>query len=199
MQLDKEALIEIERHQSTQDSRKFYKRLNDARRPFNLQVVMCRAKNAELLTNKNQELARWKEHFKEHLNEGSESEQPERPVDLRDDGVDIDLPSLEEIEGALKYLKNNKAAGADSIAAELLKNGEPNLVDALDAVIQQAWTGETLPRSWTEGVLCPVYKNGDKLDCKNYRGICLLKVTYKVFAKILYDRLLPHANVAVQH
>jgi hypothetical protein len=118
------------------------------------------------------------------LNEGSESEQPTRPVDLRDDGVDIDLPSREEIEGALKYLKNNKAAGADSIAAELLKNGGPNLMDALHEVIQQAWTSEILPRSWTELVLCPVYKKGDKLDCKNYRGICLLNVTYKVFAKI---------------
>jgi hypothetical protein len=40
---------------------------------------------------------------------------------LKDDGVDIDLPSREEIEGSLKYLKNNKAAGTDSIAAELLK------------------------------------------------------------------------------
>jgi hypothetical protein len=66
---------------------------------------------------------------------------------MRYDGVDIDLPSREEIEGALKYLKNNKAAGADSIAAELLKNGGPNLVNVLHAVIQQAWTGETLPRS----------------------------------------------------
>jgi hypothetical protein len=83
---------------------------------------------------------------------------------LRDDGVDIDSPSREEIEGALKYLKNNKAGNADSITAELLKNGGPHLVDALHAVIQQAWTGETLPRSWTEGVLCPVYKKGDKLD-----------------------------------
>jgi hypothetical protein len=120
---------------------------------------------------------------------------------LRDDGIDIDLPpSREEIDRALKHLKNNKAAGADSTAAELLKNGGPNLVDALHAVIQQAWTGETLQRSWTEGLLClcPVYKEGDKLDCKNYRGICLLNVTYKVFAKILYDRLLPYANAAVQ-
>jgi hypothetical protein len=60
------------------------------------------------------------------------------------------------------------------------------LVDALHEVIQQAWTSETLPRSWTEGVLCLVY-------------ICLLNVTYKVFAKILYDRLLPHTNAVVQH
>jgi hypothetical protein len=72
-------------------------------------------------------LARWKEHLKE----GSESEQPTRLVDLRDDGVEIDLPSREEIEEALKYLKNNKAAGTNSIAAELLKNGGPNPVDAL--------------------------------------------------------------------
>jgi DNA primase large subunit len=72
---------------------------------------MCGANNGELLTNKNQVLTRWKEHFEEHLNEGSnESEQPTRPVDLRDDGVDIDLASHEEIEKALQYLKNNKAA-----------------------------------------------------------------------------------------
>jgi hypothetical protein len=94
-------------------------------------------------------------------------------------------------------MKNNKAAGADSIAAELLKNDGPYLEDALYAVIQLAWTSETLPRSWTEGILCPVYKKGNKLDCKKYRGICLLNVTCKVFAKILYDRLLPHA--AIQH
>jgi hypothetical protein len=86
---------------------------------------------------------------------------------LRDDGVEIDLPSREEIEGALKNLKNNKAAGADSIAAELLMIGGPNLLNALHAVMQQAWTSETLPRNWTKGVLC-VYKKGDKLDCKNY-------------------------------
>jgi hypothetical protein len=98
-QLDEETLIEIERHRSIQESRKIYKRLNDVRRPFEPQVSMFRAKNGELLTNKNQVLERWKEHFEVHLNEGSESEQSTRPVDLRDDGVDIDLPSREEKKG----------------------------------------------------------------------------------------------------
>jgi hypothetical protein len=60
----------IERHWSIQDSRKLYKCLNDVGRPFEPQVVMCRAKNEELLTNKNQVLARWKEYFEEQLNEG---------------------------------------------------------------------------------------------------------------------------------
>jgi hypothetical protein len=127
--LYEEALIEIERHQSIQDSRKFYKRLNN---------------------NHHHVLAGWKEHFEEHLNKSSESEQPTRPVDLRNDGVEIDWPSREEIEGSLKCLINNKAAGTDSIAAEMLKDGGPNLVDALHEVIQQAWTSETLPRSWIE-------------------------------------------------
>jgi hypothetical protein len=99
--------IEIERHRSIQDSRKFYKRLKDVRRPFELQVAMCRAKNGKLSTNKNQVLARWKEHF----HEGS--------VSMRDDGVDIDLPSRQEIEGALKYLKNNNAAGAARLYKDL--------------------------------------------------------------------------------
>jgi hypothetical protein len=37
---------------------------------------MCRTKNGELLTNKNQVLARWKKNFEKNLNESSESEQP---------------------------------------------------------------------------------------------------------------------------
>jgi hypothetical protein len=40
-QLDEDVSIEIERHRSIQDSRKFYKRLNDVRRLFEPQVALC--------------------------------------------------------------------------------------------------------------------------------------------------------------
>jgi hypothetical protein len=40
---------------------------------------------------------------------------------------------------------------------------------------------------------------GDKFDFKSYRGICFLNLTYKVFANILCDRLLQHANAAGQN
>jgi hypothetical protein len=115
-QLDDEALIEIERHRSIQDSRQFYKRLNDVKRLFESQMAMYRAKNGELLTKKDQVLSRWKEHFEQHLNEREDRDKLPDQVDLRDDGVDIDLPSREEIESVLKCLKINKAASAESIA-----------------------------------------------------------------------------------
>jgi Tfp pilus assembly protein PilE len=44
-----------------------------------------------------------------------------------------------------------------------------------------------------------VYKNGDNLDYKNYRGIFLLNVAYRVFAKVLHSCLLPYANAQEQH
>jgi hypothetical protein len=59
------------------------------------------------------------------------------------------------------------------------ENGGPQLVDALEGVIQLAWTSETLPESWTKGVLCPVYKKGDKLDCTNYRAFALRQILEK--------------------
>jgi hypothetical protein len=89
---------------------------------------------------------------------GAEQDQPPDLVNLRDDG-------------GLKYLKNNKAAGSDSIAAELLKNVGPNLVDALHKVIQLACIGETIPESWNKRVLCPVYKKAEKSIVQTTRNL----------------------------
>jgi hypothetical protein len=59
---------------------------------------MCRTMNGELLTNKDHdEMTSWKGHFEQHLNEGEESEQSPDQVDLRDNGIEIDFPSREEI------------------------------------------------------------------------------------------------------
>ena len=37
--------------------------------------------------------------------------------------------------------------------------------------------------------MVPVHKKGSKLQCKNYRGISLLSIPGKVYAKILEKRI----------
>jgi len=51
------------------------------------------------------------------------------------------------------------------------------------------WKQEKMSYEWSEGILCPLYKIGDRKQCSNYRGISLLNITYKIFAILLYNQL----------
>ena len=49
-----------------------------------------------------------------------------------------------------------------------------------------------MPLDWGRGLIVPLYKgDGGKEDCGNYRGIALLSIVGKLFARILNGRLVP--------
>ena len=99
------------------------------------------------------------------------------------------IPSLEEVRAALFRLKNRKAAGMDGIPVELLKHGGESTVIWLHAIICKVWETERAPKAWKEAALVPLHKKGDPRVCDNYRGISLLSVPGKVYARVLLDRI----------
>ena len=90
-----------------------------------------------------------------------------------------------EVTTAIKGIKSGKAAGEDEIRPEMLKSLTGEGILWLTRVCQVAWKfGKTL-RNWQTGVIIPIFKNGDRKQCTNYRGISLLSLPGKVYAKCL--------------
>jgi hypothetical protein len=87
-------------------------------------------------------------------------------------------------------LKLEKAPGTDSISSELTKHGGSTPKQILYNLILLIWKKEELPKDWTEGIICPVHKKGDRTEYFDYRPKTLLNTVYKIFA-ILINNLLP--------
>ena len=63
----------------------------------------------------------------------------------------------------------------------------------LRTVIVQVWSTGVVPTDRRRGLVTPIYKGrGDRKDCNNYRGITLLSVPGKVFARLLLNRIRDH-------
>ena len=102
------------------------------------------------------------------------------PPDPPEQDSEILPPSLDEVKDSIKKLKNNKAPGVDGITSKVVKAGCSVLASYLHTIIVNIWRDEKLPSDFLDKVLCPIYKNGDKLNCSNYSEISLLNTAYKV-------------------
>ena len=97
--------------------------------------------------------------------------------------------SIVEIDVALDELHKSKSPGLDGVTNEILKNASivvaPLLCKLFNAVLDSGF----FPEQWSQALIIPIHKKGDKNDMNNYRGISLLSCTGKVFTKILNNRI----------
>ncbi|KAI3359104.1 hypothetical protein L3Q82_002647 [Scortum barcoo] len=61
-----------------------------------------------------------------------------------------------------------------------------------------AWRLGTVPLVWQTGVVVPLFKKGDRRVCSNYRGITLLSLPGKVYARVLERRIRPIVDPRIQ-
>lgn len=102
---------------------------------------------------------------------------------------DIPDVSLYEISMALKQLKNNKAPGDDGVTSELLKAGGKPILRSLQKLFNSVIHEGKPPQAWNRSVVVLFFKKGDKALLKNYRPISLLSHVYKLFSRVITNRL----------
>ena len=141
----------------------------------------------------------WHDHFTHVLNIPSRYHQgvldgmPSLPSAL---GLDHP-PTFDEFIEAISRLKKGKVGGRTGILPELLIHGSPELQDRLLLLMGDVWNRGKVVKDWKDAVVIPIPKKRDLRKCDNWRGISLLDVAGKVFARILQDRLLVVARKSV--
>jgi hypothetical protein len=154
-------------------------------------------KNGELITEKNKIMERWKEHFQEILNREEPKKTQETIQEIKcseamyeeEDSLMAEDISLEEVEKAVKQMRRNKAPGICKITAEMLQNTGTCTTTWLHRVITTVWKMEKVPADWRKAIIIPIHKKGDRQECGNSRGISLLSVPGKVFARVILNRI----------
>jgi hypothetical protein len=89
-----------------------------------------------------------------------------------------------------------KPQGARKIPniSRIFKKGGETLWRRNHHLIKLIWVQHKMPEEWSMGIIQPIYKKGDKLECSNYRATSLINVTYKVLLGIQYNRLTVYAE-----
>lgn len=101
------------------------------------------------------------------------------------------IPSItqQEVELALKQMKDSKAPGTDEITSDIIKIGGTEIIKQLVSLYNQILNEKKIPTCWKEAKIILLHKKGDKTDIKNYRPISLLSHVYKVFTRIIQNRI----------
>ena len=103
-------------------------------------------------------------------------------------------PTLLETYAAANKVKAGKAPGSCGVSLypEYILHGGNEALKTLHSIFTRVWEDEVVPEEWHQGIIIPLYKGkGSRSDCSNYRGITLLSVSGKVFAKVILSRIRP--------
>ena len=159
-----------------------------------------RSSTAEVITDRGHQLERWVEHYsdiysRENIVSPSALDAVECLPTMEEPGTE---PTLEELSKAIDSLASSKAPGGDRIPPDLLKLCKTTLLHSLHVLLCQCWQEGAVPQDMRDTKIITLFQNkGERSDCNSYRGISLLSVIGKVFAKVILIRLQSWQNVSI--
>ena len=130
-------------------------------------------------------MERWVQHYSEvYFGENVVTEEALNAIKCFHVLEELDSdPSLEDLNKAVASPSSGRAPGNESIPAEVLKCCKGNIISELHQILCPCWREDEVPKDVRDANIVTLYKNkGNKSDCNNYRGICLLSIMGKLLA-----------------
>uniref|UniRef100_A0A3B1JH81 Uncharacterized protein n=1 Tax=Astyanax mexicanus TaxID=7994 RepID=A0A3B1JH81_ASTMX len=104
----------------------------------------------------------------------------------------------EEILKAINFLNDCKSPGSDGLPAELYKKCKYQLVKILKHAYDEGIKNGKMHESFYKGILTLIHKKGSEENINNYRHLTLMNMDYKVYAKIIANKIEEQLGIIVE-
>ena len=183
---------EIQEASARGDARTMYDKIKEAMGPQPTKCAAIKAVDGSDILDRAGQMERWVEHYS-GLYGTAKPADPCLTDCLEDFPVMGELdktPTIEELDEAIRDMKCGKACGEDGIPAEILQCTNGLVREELYKLLVMIWESGVVPMEMRHAKIVTLYKNkGDRGDVNNYRGISLLSVAGKAFARVFVKRL----------
>ena len=177
---------------ATGNIRGMYDGIKKALGPTQSKTAPLKSTSGEVITDQGRQMERWVEHYSDlYSRENTVTPSALDAIDCLPVMEELDAdPTMDELSKAIDSLATGKAPGSDSIPPDLIKHCKTTLLHPLHEVLCQCWREGAVPQDMRDAKIVTLYKNkGERSDCNNYRGISLLSIVGKVYARVLLIRL----------
>ena len=176
----------------TGNIRGMYDGIKTAMGPVQNKTAPLKSSTGEVITDKGQQMERWVEHYADlYSRQNVVTSAALDAIECLPTMEELDTePTVEELSKAIDSLAAGKAPGSDGIPPDLVKHCKTTLLLPLHKVLCQCWQEGAVPQDMRDAKIITLCKNkGERNDCNNYRGISLLGIVGKVFARVILVRL----------
>ena len=169
-----------------------YDGIKKALGPTKRVTAQLKSTSGQIITDKNKQLNSLVEYYADlYSSPNHVASEAIDSIDSLPQMMELDeSPTIKEIQNAIDRLSPGKAPGKDGIPPEIIKCGSSVLSQQLLELLCQCWDAGAVPQDMRVANIITLYKNkGDRSDCNNYRGISLLSIVGKIFARVILTRL----------
>ena len=176
----------------TRNIRGMYDGIKTAMGPVQNKTAPLKSSTGEDITDKGRQMEKWVEHYSDlYSRQNVVTSAALDATECLPTMEELDTePTVEDLSKAIDSLAAGKAPGSDGIPPDLVKHCKTTLLLPLHEVLCQCWQEGAVPQDMRDAKIITLYKNkGERNDCNNYRGISLLGIVGKVFARDILVRL----------
>ena len=135
-------------------------------------------------------MEQWETHFSNLLGENGRPSSNPQSYTHNSRTQQYDPITTDTVARHIRNCKSNQVTGPDEIFAEHLKTLTLDLAEPLALLFNECLRNNTIPQQWRKSIIVVLHKGkGKKDDPNNYRGIALENTMYKIFSKILLERI----------